>query len=135
MNQVATPQRARFAYQASQVEAEDSMALVVKLYDGMLGFLRRGAEAMAADEKTAASESIRRATDIIGELQAVLDLDKGGEVAANLDRIYAYSRRRVVEAHTQNDPSGLVEVTKLLAPLRDAWSEASLKQRSGQDAP
>ncbi|MDH3283367.1 MAG: flagellar export chaperone FliS [Acidobacteriota bacterium] len=132
MSRVVVSQRARHADQASQVDAEESMALVVRLYDGMLGFLRRGAEAMASGKKTTASESIRRATDIIGELQAVLDLDEGGEIAANLDRIYAYSLRRVAEAHSQDDPSGLVEVTKLLAPLRDAWSEASARQVPGE---
>ncbi len=131
MSQAVIAQRARQAYQTAHVEADEPMGLVVKLYDGMLGFLRTGAEALAAQDRARAAESIRRATDIVGELQAVLDLDAGGEVASNLDRLYSYARRRIVEAHAKNEPAGLLEVVRLLTPLRDAWNEAWARQRAG----
>lgn len=130
MNQGLVAQRARHAYQSAQVSMDDPMGLVVKLYDGMIGFLRRGAESMAQREHAQSSEAIRRAADIVGELQAVLNLEQGGEVAANLDRIYSYCRRRIMEAHMQKAPEGLNEIADLLAPLRDAWAEARVKQMS-----
>lgn len=126
--QAATYDRARQAYQATQVQMEDPIGLVVQLYDGMLGFLRRAADHLECREAKSASDRIRRAADIIGELQAVLDMERGGEVAHNLDRLYAYCRRRVMEGHLRADPSALREVASLLEPLRDAWAEARLKQ-------
>lgn len=124
----AMADRARRAYQTSAVQMQDPMGLVVQLYDGMLMFLRRGADLLATGQKHAAAEPIRRAMDIIGELQGVLNLKEGGEVASNLDRIYSYCRRRVMEAHIKADPAGLEEIARLLTPMRDAWSEARLKQ-------
>ena len=128
MNQALMTQKARQAYQTTQLEADDPLGLVVKLYDGTIGFLNRGADALGAGDYPRAVEPIRRATDIIGELQAVLDLDAGGEVAVNLDRIYSYCRRRIMESHLQSDPAGLREIADLLVPLRNAWSEAQAKQ-------
>lgn len=123
-------EQARRAYQVTAIQHDDPLGLVVRLYDGMIGFLRKGAEHLAAGHKGPAGEPIRRAADIVGELQAVLDLRRGGEVAFNLDRIYSYCRRRIMEAHLQADSAGLSEIADLLAPLRDAWVEARLKQQT-----
>ncbi len=130
MNQALLSQKARHAYQATQLEADDPLGLIVKLYDGMLAFLRRAADGFERNDYASAADPIRRSADIIGELQAVLNLEQGGEVAINLDRIYAYCRRRIMEAHLQSDPAGLREVADLLEPLRDAWVEAQKKQAS-----
>ncbi len=127
MQGVAT-ERARYAYQVNQVQMEDPLGLVVRLYDGMIMFLRRGADLLAEGERAAAADPIRRAADIVGELQAVLNLREGGEVAVNLDRLYSYCRRRLMEAHLQSDPEGLHEIVRLMTPLRDAWSEARINQ-------
>ena len=128
MSYAALADRARSAYQTNQLQMEDPVGLVVRLYDGMLSFLRRGAELLQARQMAPAAEQIRRATDIVGELQAVLNLREGGEVAFNLDRLYSYCRRRIMESHLQADPAGLMEVARLMTPLRDAWAEARVKQ-------
>ena len=49
-------------------------------------------------------------------------------MAFNLDRLYSYCRRRIMESHLQADPAGLMEVARLMTPLRDAWAEARVKQ-------
>ncbi len=119
--------RARQAYQVSQLHAEDSMGLIVRLYDGMLSFLEQGATHLDERDFASAATFIRKGGDIIGELQAVLNMEEGGEISSNLDRIYAYCRRRLMESHIHTDSEGLREVVRLLEPLRDAWVEARAK--------
>lgn len=131
MSYALSAERARHAYQANTVQQEDPMGLVVRLYDGMLGFLRRGGDLLAEGRYGEAAEPIRRATDIVGELQAVLDLERGGEIAANLDRLYTYARKRIMEGHLGCDAKALHEVADLLQPLRDAWAEARTKNVAG----
>lgn len=128
MNQSLLAEQARRAYQVTAIQQDDPLGLVVRLYDGMIGFLRKGADHLQGGRRGPAAEPIRKAADVVGELQAVLDLRRGGEVAFNLDRIYSYCRRRIMEAHLQGDPGGLNEIADLLTPLRDAWTEARLKQ-------
>ena len=129
MTVAAMSQKARQAYQTNQVVEQDPMTLVVMLYDGLLGFLERGSEAIEALDRPRASEFLRRASDIIGELQAVLDMNAGGEISVNLDRIYSYSRRRLMDGHVHMDIATVREVRDLLTPLRDAWDQARNKQR------
>ncbi|UCF67831.1 MAG: flagellar export chaperone FliS [Acidobacteriota bacterium] len=128
MTYVQTAERAKRSYQSSQVQAEDAVGLIVRLYDGMIGYLRLAAEMFDARRFSAAADPIRRAADIVGELQAVLDLEQGADVAFNLDRLYTYARRRIMESHLQSNPAGLREVADLLEPLRDAWNEAQQRQ-------
>jgi flagellar secretion chaperone FliS len=77
MTAMAVGQRARHAYQVSQVAEQDPMSLIVMLYDGMLGFLERGIDAVEQGDRVGVGEHVRRASDIVGELQAVLNLEEG----------------------------------------------------------
>ncbi|GAB4369176.1 MAG: hypothetical protein Kow0062_02930 [Acidobacteriota bacterium] len=115
---------ARNAYNACHIGLEDPVGLVVRLYEGLISFLGRGAEALEQQDFKRAAEAIGRGLDIVGALQATLDLDKGGEVAANLDRLYDWMRREVLTAHLHRDADAVRRVVELVTPLRDAWSEA-----------
>ena len=116
--------RAKSAYNACHIGLEDPIGLVVRLYDGLISFIGRGADALADQDFAEAAKSIGRGLDIVGALQARLDLERGGEVAANLDRVYDYLRREILTAHLHRDAEALRRLMKMVAPLRDAWSEA-----------
>ncbi len=77
-----------------------------------------------------ADQSLRRAVDGLGDLEAELDHDPSDQLAAGLARIYSYCRRLVMEAHLHADPAGLLEAASLLASLRDAWRLAQDQPRS-----
>ncbi|MCB1762225.1 MAG: flagellar export chaperone FliS [Gammaproteobacteria bacterium] len=61
------------------------------------------------------------AISIVGGLQNSLDMEAGGEISANLDTLYDYMIRRLVEAGVQNDPAILDEVSSLLLEVKSAW--------------
>jgi flagellar protein FliS len=58
---------------------------------------------------------------IIGELQCSLDHGAGGEIAANLARLYHYMRERLTNANSEQSDAPLAEVSRLLESLGDAW--------------
>jgi flagellar protein FliS len=117
-------QSAVHAYTTQQVSRSEPLHLVVQLYDGAIGGILQAQELYGRDDRLGTNRSLGRALDIIGELQACLDLAQGGEVAHNLDRVYHYVRRRLLAAQLEDDPSILDEVVALLRPLREAWAEA-----------
>jgi flagellar protein FliS len=51
----------------------------------------------------------------------VLDMDRGGEVAENLRRLYAFMNRRLWEANTKRDPQMIQEVITLMEELNQSW--------------
>jgi len=59
--------------------------------------------------------------NIIQGLRTSLDAQKGGEVAANLDALYEYMGRRLLEANVSNDVAILDEVSSLLMEVKAGW--------------
>ncbi|HEY8539298.1 MAG TPA: flagellar export chaperone FliS, partial [Steroidobacteraceae bacterium] len=51
-----------------------------------------------------------------------LDIARGAEIAQNLDALYDYMTRRLLQASLKNSVEMLDEVAKLLRDLRDAWT-------------
>jgi flagellar protein FliS len=58
---------------------------------------------------------------IIAELQGSLDLDQGGEVARELDRLYVWMTDRLTDATVRQDARPIDEVIHILNMLADAW--------------
>jgi flagellar protein FliS len=72
-----------------------------------------------------------RAQAIISELSETLDLTRGGELATNLQAIYEYLNRRLVEANLRKDASAAREVEMLLRELLPAWEQAAREVVAG----
>ncbi len=67
--------------------------------------------------------AISRAIRIVGEgLQEALNMDAGGDVAANLDRLYDYIIRSLLKANLNADANALTVADGLLADLQSAWT-------------
>lgn len=97
--------------------------LIVLLYDGALAAIKNAAAHMSAGHIAEKGAAIAKAIDIIDSgLRASLD-KKGGEIALNLDALYAYMVKRLLTASLQNSTAMLDEVRTLLADLRDAWTQ------------
>ena len=91
------------------------------LYDGALRFIAEAVEADANRQIARRGHAISRTLAIIGELQNTLNVKEGGDLAAELDRLYAYMQQRLLDVTMKKDKSALPEVQKLLSMLREAW--------------
>ncbi|MCB1646035.1 MAG: flagellar export chaperone FliS [Pseudomonadales bacterium] len=95
--------------------------LITMLFDGLLSRLAMAKGFMSRKDYEGKSHCLGSAITIIGALQDALDLEKGGEVAANLDRLYLYMTRRVFAAGVANDPEILDEVASLVRTIKEGW--------------
>ena len=86
------------AYKQQSILTAPPGRLVVMLYDGCLRFLFQSAYAMREGERSQSQDRMRRAEAIIDELTVTLDHERGGQVASNLQGIYAFCRRHLIEA-------------------------------------
>ena len=106
----------------SSVTGRTPIELVILVYDRIADKLLAAEAAIAANQRAALGEAVQQAIDLIEQgLVAALDHDKGGEVSANLGRVYDYCLRRLLQANLWRDVEMLREVGRLLAELREGW--------------
>jgi flagellar protein FliS len=96
------------------------------LYDGTLRSLERALKGFSyedpAEFNMTVHNNLQRAQDIIRELNLALNMEKGGQFAATLRRLYDYFDRRIWESNVQKRRDGVEEVIRHLTVLRDAWA-------------
>ncbi len=123
------------AYQRTDVITADPKKLVIMCYEGAIYSLRLAKAKFYAQEYEAKAKAIQNALDIINELRAALDFEKGGEVAKNLDSLYAFWAKHILKADLNRDPRGLDQVVAMLEDIKAALEEAYYGQREGQTLP
>jgi len=69
------------------------------------------------------SDALARAGRIVVGLQSALDFQRGGELAENLNDLYAYITRRLFHINAQNDVVALEEVRGLVEDVASAWQK------------
>ena len=112
------------AYQQSTAFGASSVGQVVALYDRILRDLRTAITAIGSGEIERRVNSLNHALTIIGELQGVLDHERGGEAARSLNSFYTVTRGMVLEAGVKCSVEKLQEAVSMFARLRAAWAQA-----------
>lgn len=106
--------------QAQAIEA-DPHRLIQMLMEGGLTRLAQARGAMERNQTALKGELVGKAIAIVGGLRQALNLEQGGELAVNLDNLYAYMTTRLMEANLNNDPAILEEVADLLREVKSGW--------------
>lgn len=121
------------------VAAASPHKLILMLFEGALVSITAASKHMQAGDVAAKGQAISRAISIVENgLRASLDKSAGGEVAQNLDALYAYINTRLLTANLNNQPALLEECHKLLKELREAWEAidpSAAKTAQPQEAP
>ncbi len=98
--------------------------LVVLLFDGALSAMKKAAILIEQGDIPGKGRALSKAINIITNgLRAGLNHEAGGEISANLDSLYDYMTRRLLEANLHNDPAAIAEVERLLSNIADAWKQ------------
>jgi flagellar protein FliS len=116
------------AYQRINVETSmhtiDQHQLVSLLYAGVLNAIATARGALARGDVATKCSAISKAVRILEEgLSTALDREEGGVLASNLDALYDYSLRRLIQANAKNDDAMLEEVARLIEPVAQGWNE------------
>lgn len=105
------------------VEMASPQELITLLFDGALSALAKAKGSMERDDISGRTSQLNKANDIILGLKDFLDHEKGGEVAANLDALYDYMVRTLVQANRTNDLGKVQEVMTLLLEVKGGWTQ------------
>lgn len=118
----------RASYRDAAVRGATQVGLVVLLYEQAIQDLQRALAAMEQGHIEQRTREINHALQIIGHLEGTLDLEKGGDVAVNLQQCYERLRANLVVAQMHASTRIISrQITDLLA-LREAWLEVNRSQ-------
>jgi flagellar protein FliS len=128
-------EKAARRYREEHVSGLSQKELILMLYDGAIKFAAEAKDAIEAKDFARSYTSIVKARDIVTELLCILNMEQGGEVGVNLERLYIYVIGRLTEANFTQEIPLLDNVVAVLGNLRSAWADLDFEQAMAAGVP
>ncbi len=112
-------------YRETSIKTAGQGKLIVLLYDEAIKQIDRAISNLDSGTKKydRVNSAIIRAQEIITELSASLDFDKGKDIASNLFSLYVYFNQQLMAANLDKDSQPIKPVRNMLFELRSAWKQ------------
>lgn len=117
------------SYLESQVLTASPLELVEMIYRAAIEAIRTARVKLADGDVRGRALAITRAMNLVGELVQSLDLEAGGNIAADLRDLYDFVLRRLQTGNFEQTDAPLAEAERLLVTLLDGWQAAASSQR------
>jgi len=119
-------------YKQNSIYTATPEELTLMLYNGLVKFLMQAQCGIAEKNIEKTSNSIMKAQNILLHFRSTLDMRY--EVSGNLDSLYEYMHRRLIEANIKKDQEIISEILGMAKELRDTWSQAMKMAKHPQKA-
>lgn len=116
------------------IESASPHRLIQMLMAGMLDKIAAAKGCMQRCEIQRKGQQIGCAIAILEGLKSSLDKDRGGDIARNLEELYIYMERRLIEGNRDNDSAALDEVSELMRQIKEAWDAIGDQIRQAEPA-
>lgn len=111
-------------YKNNAVLTASKEQLLIMLFDGAIRFVRQARMGIEDNIVSHKVQGINKAMAIITEFSNTLDHNVGGEIAADLSRLYDFMIRELAAVNAKGDVTRLDPVEKILLDLRSAFAGA-----------
>lgn len=112
------------------VETASPKELIAMLVDGALTAMAKAMGAIERKDISTRTQQLNKANDIILGLKDFLDHEKGGEIATNLDALYDYMVRSLMQANRNNDQAKVQEIMSLMLQIKSGWNGMEVPKQS-----
>jgi flagellar secretion chaperone FliS len=114
---------ARTSYRQANVRGASPVRLVICLYEQAIEDLRQAVIALEKGDIEGRTRGINHALIVLAQLQGTLDMERGGEVARNLNKFYNVVRSGLAEAQMKQSARILEQQVSQLVLVYEAWLE------------
>lgn len=121
-------------YQKTNVATSGKLNLIILCYETVIQNLHASKRFIEAGEYEKKAKALQKALDILNELQGCLSFEKGGQIAKNLDAIYTFITRRLLEGDVNHDLTAYDESIRILGELKQGWDGITSKDTDQQVA-
>lgn len=111
-------------YKQMSIKTANRGQLLLMLYEAAIQNVKKASNAIDKKDLAAKGQAIGKTHDIINELLNTLNFEVGGDIARDLERLYAFMIEQLIKANIENSKSTLENIQKLLETLLSAWREA-----------
>ncbi len=118
-------------YLENDVLSRSREMLIPLMYEHLLAHLRRAKIQIEQKDLEGKGESIGRATTIVTELLATLDMERGGEIANRLAALYTFFSSELLRIGKTLDLKSLEKITVMVSDLHESWL-AIAKEQAGR---
>lgn len=118
-------------YNEAKILGSSREQLVVLLYEHLLVCLRRAAIQIHNRDYEGKAASFEKASDILYELLASLNLEAGGELASRLAALYGWFITEIGDVSRTLDRERLERMIAIVGNLHDAWVQAAAQLQQG----
>jgi flagellar protein FliS len=127
------PAQARDAYRRSETQGKNMPpeTLIQLLYERVLKHLRWVGEGIDEKNPRKRGENLGKAIAIVTELNASLDMGKGGEAAAFLRGLYEAILVELPKVAITHDIEVIKRTYRYLKRLKDIWEQTAIQGTAG----
>ncbi len=108
-------------YRQADVSTADQGKLILMVYDHCIKWIRKAEEELSGGKMERMARAVQRAQGGLTELMCTLNMERGGDIARNLFRLYDFYSRHLTNAIRDKSPRHLREVAHMMGRLREAW--------------
>ena len=128
-----TPQELK--YLETSLTTAPKEELIIRIYDALIMFARQAVERLYNDAGDIQSihNLLLRSQRACVELISSLDFEVGGDLATNLNLVYAYWHREFVRANMEQDPTRVEKILPDIVDYRQTWIDAIKEWRKQQN--
>ncbi|MCL1925802.1 MAG: flagellar export chaperone FliS [Syntrophorhabdaceae bacterium] len=116
------------AYRKTTIDTSNNVRIVSLLFDGAINFLKVARTKMEQHDIAGKGVYLGKTTAIVSELLKALNMEEGGEIAENLQRLYDFVLDRLLQANLKNDLQSLYEAERVLDDIRCGWKDMERNQ-------
>lgn len=115
--------RYRHIENESRVEGASPHKLIAVLFEELLRAIDGTKLAMERGDIARQADRQARALSILQALDASLDMERGGEIAANLSKIYREGRRLIAAGAREKRPDMIARARAMIGEIAVAWEQ------------
>ncbi|MDB5106636.1 MAG: fliS [Fibrobacteres bacterium] len=109
------------SYKTANITTADRGKLVIMIYDHCIKWTKKAEEELELKHTEQMVRAVQRVQNGLTELMCALDMERGGEIAKNLFRLYEFYSRHLTMAIKDRSYQQLRDVSGMMSMLREAW--------------
>lgn len=122
-------------YKRSSIETAGKLDLLIMCYENAILCLAQVKEHIKEQEMWKKAQKFQKALNLISELQCSLNMEKGGQIAKNLDALYSYITKRLLLGDIHKDLTAYDECIHILNELLESWQAIKSSPNSEYEEP